>query len=383
MKSFLLFLSLSMVHGLVAQDGGIDFSKSTLQEALLEARNENKIVFVDAYTSWCGPCKKMSREVFPNREVGQFYNAHFVNLKIDMEKDEGPAVAQKYGVRSYPTLLYLDPSGEVLYRSSGYRLPHQFIELGEKALDPRLKLGAMEKAYKAGAQNDPQLLYTYAMTLYQAQDNRAYAVAADYFDTEPDPKDKAYQDLVFALANQKESPAFSELVKNRAIFEQSLGSAMVSNKLSATLDSYLSENLGSLDPKQAKEILDTYLKEDVSEPVFLRYAIMYHQISGNTKDMARYTDKATDCASFRDWFLLHNAASAILRDSDNKKQLEKARKWSERSVAIQSNATNLDTLARIYARLGNKKEAKSIALSISDLQEQQRSELLQYIQEQQ
>ena len=80
---------------------GVDFKQITLKEALEQAKAQGKMVFMDCYTTWCGPCKMMTEEVFPQKEAGDFFNAHFVNVKFDMEKGEGkeppPPPHLKYG----------------------------------------------------------------------------------------------------------------------------------------------------------------------------------------------------------------------------------------------------------------------------------------------
>ena len=98
--AFLLGLSFSW-----GQDG-IEFFKGTWQEALEEAQKQDKIIFVDAYAVWCGPCKRMSKEVFPHAEVGAFYNKHFINLKLDMERGEGLKFRQQYPVSAFPLIKY-------------------------------------------------------------------------------------------------------------------------------------------------------------------------------------------------------------------------------------------------------------------------------------
>ena len=77
---------------------GIQFETSSWKEVLQKAKQENKLIFVDLYTTWCGPCKKMAAETFPQQVVGDYFNKNFVNYKIDAEKGEGPELAGKYEV---------------------------------------------------------------------------------------------------------------------------------------------------------------------------------------------------------------------------------------------------------------------------------------------
>ena len=102
---------------------GIDFFHGTFEEALQQAEEEEKLVFVDVYTSWCGPCKVMSQTVFPDQKVGEYFNARFVSFKLDAEDMDinGPRISNTYDVRVYPTLLFLNPDGTELGRGvSGY-----------------------------------------------------------------------------------------------------------------------------------------------------------------------------------------------------------------------------------------------------------------------
>ena len=96
-------------------EGGIQFIHDNYNEAIAKAKSEKKIIFLDAYTTWCGPCKMMSKLTFTVPEVGSFFNKNFVNLKFDMEKGDGPMLQQKFDVVAYPTLLFIDSSGKLVH----------------------------------------------------------------------------------------------------------------------------------------------------------------------------------------------------------------------------------------------------------------------------
>ncbi|MCC7246078.1 MAG: thioredoxin family protein, partial [Saprospiraceae bacterium] len=123
---FLAFASLS------AQ--GIEFFHGTWSEALEKAQAEKKLIFVDAFASWCGPCKRMAKETFPDEEVGEYFNANFICLKIDMEKPENGEFASKYPVSSYPTLLFIDETGKIVLKEVGAKGVQDLIATGKKAL---------------------------------------------------------------------------------------------------------------------------------------------------------------------------------------------------------------------------------------------------------
>jgi thiol:disulfide interchange protein len=109
-------------------DEGILFEKMNLADALKEAKKTGKLIFVDCYTEWCGPCKKMAATSFMDKNVASAYNSKFINLKVEMEKSEdGPEMARMYGVRAYPTLLFLNGDGKVVKTIVGFQTADQLI----------------------------------------------------------------------------------------------------------------------------------------------------------------------------------------------------------------------------------------------------------------
>ncbi len=128
--TLIFFLAFSL--GVFAQ--GIDFFHGTWQEALEAAKKQDRIIFVDAFAVWCGPCKRMANDVFTNERVGEFYNANCVNVKLDMERGEGLEFRKKYPVSAFPTLFYIDYNGEVVTQMRGAQDVNGFINLGQQAL---------------------------------------------------------------------------------------------------------------------------------------------------------------------------------------------------------------------------------------------------------
>jgi thiol:disulfide interchange protein len=97
-----------------------------------EAKKTGKIIFIDAYTEWCGPCKKMAATSFMDSKVASTFNSKFINLKIEMEKNaDGPDVARMYGVKAYPTLIFIDGDGKLKKSVIGFQTADQLLAIGK------------------------------------------------------------------------------------------------------------------------------------------------------------------------------------------------------------------------------------------------------------
>jgi thioredoxin-related protein len=145
----LLFLTAQLGLSNNSENDGIIFSKKLTWEQVKEkARKENKYIFIDCFTTWCGPCRKMDQEVFSNDTVGEFMNQRFISVRVQMDKTtkDDPSVRKWYQeiekmqrewkVTAYPTLVFLSPMGKIVHKAEGYKQPEEFIKTAEIALQP-------------------------------------------------------------------------------------------------------------------------------------------------------------------------------------------------------------------------------------------------------
>ncbi|MCE7068339.1 thioredoxin fold domain-containing protein [Dyadobacter sp. CY326] len=113
------------------EEKGIQFTEAKWAEILKKAKAENKIIFFDAYTTWCGPCKLMQKNVFTRDDVAAVFNKDFINVKYDMETGEGLKLAGKYKLKAYPTLFFIDGKGKVVKQVIGYQTPEKLLDLAK------------------------------------------------------------------------------------------------------------------------------------------------------------------------------------------------------------------------------------------------------------
>lgn len=152
-KIILMLVAVAFCMSAAAQ--GVNFVEGkTLSEVEAQAKAEGKLVFVDCYTEWCGPCKMMATREFVKKEAGDYFNAKFVNFKIDMEKGEGPQVAKQYDVNAFPTFLILESNGDLRGRLVGAAGINEFIKKVEAALNEEKGLPWYQKKFKAGERDE-------------------------------------------------------------------------------------------------------------------------------------------------------------------------------------------------------------------------------------
>lgn len=211
---------------------GIAFFKGTWQEALDKARKENKLIFMDCYTSWCGPCKMLAKEVFTDPEVAVFFNEKFVNVKVDMEKGEGITLKEQYKVTAYPTLNFINGKGELQHCIVGGMPAEELLKQAALALEGK-GLAVLEKAYNAG-DREPEFIETYMTALGLAnRGEAAEQVCLDYFSTLDKAKlsERKYWDLFAKYVKDVDSDVFAYVYEHRNELVQAIGEKEVKNKI--------------------------------------------------------------------------------------------------------------------------------------------------------
>ncbi len=136
---FLLFFSIackptSTSKKAEAQTQGINFIEDDWNQALQNAKSNNKLVFLDIYATWCGPCKMLRQYTFTNTSVGNFFNTNFINVSVDGEKGIGPQLAQQYSIVGYPSLIITDATGKPVLVTAGYMQADDLLKFANEAL---------------------------------------------------------------------------------------------------------------------------------------------------------------------------------------------------------------------------------------------------------
>lgn len=156
---FILSLFLCLAASAQTQFRAIPFA-----DVMKAAKAEGKLVFVDFYTDWCGPCKMMASKIFPLQEVGEYMNAKFVPTKINAEKGEGVALAREFGVKAYPTFVVLDADRKELGRFEGSRSAESLMAELDRLTVPEKSPERIKARYAEG-ERSADLVSAYAALL--------------------------------------------------------------------------------------------------------------------------------------------------------------------------------------------------------------------------
>jgi len=357
--------------GMVESEGaneGMNFVEKPFEVLLAQAQKENKVIFIDAYTTWCGPCKMMAAKVFPDAKVGEVYNERFINAKFDMEKGEGLAMAKRYSVMVYPTYLFVDGNGDIVHKGIGYIPQEDFLALADAAIGEN-SLGVMNKRYDGGDRS-AEFLVAYSQVLTGVyEQEKAGKVLVEYLDVQEDWSDPATMELLIANPGELGSKRMNYLVANadKAI-EIAGASSFVMTMQQAIVRHYMAENNRS-DLPEVADIASTYeTYAGAMAPRLLAHYTMLHaeQMKDNeayvSASLAYYTTYGSDSA-----MELNSVAWTIFESSDNKDHLQQALIWAKTSVEMDPGYANMDTLAWLYHKTGNKKMAKETALKAIEL----------------
>ena len=242
-----------------------EFRSLTYQEALTAAATESKLVFIDFYTTWCGPCKAMAKNIFPQKQVGDFMNAAFVCIKLDAEK-EGKDMAQHYKVQAYPTMVIVDAKGEEVYRKvGGTNDPDEFVAEMKAGSNPMLTPEKMRQRYDEGDRS-AELVNALANTLFREATetrkvdteklNEAKKIVGDYFTSLSDAQrqqDDNFFVYSYNFVDDPKQPQAQYLFNNVSTFP-----AEMKEKADAAINKLLRYRMGTL-----LQGHDQYSQEDV------------------------------------------------------------------------------------------------------------------------
>jgi len=385
---FFLWLGLTYISSTVqAQEKGIRFSDAGWPALLAEAKQSGKLIFMDAYATWCGPCKWMKANVFSDEKVGALYNRNFINAYIDMERGEGIALRKQYNIEAYPTALYINGDGEVVHKTVGQSSATDFIQQGLDAMSPQRNLLYLEK-HHAEKSKDAGFVTTYLKALKKAYElDACNSIALEYLQSKDSASWQQSSNwlILQEYVTDATSPVFNYLVRHQQQFAGLYGSESVEAKIYNTYQGWPQRYLHYL--QDGKVVLDEQA-----------FAIFLSQVAGSPylkREEIKARAKLTVYFGLHEWPLYASTVGGMLEKNtipmnpagaewlyayantikrfakDNKPALSAAVGWAKiitediQDILPQNRAMYLDLYASLLEAAGNTRLAQETRKKIN------------------
>lgn len=362
MKLFFSSLFLSLIVSFSVSAQGIEFFHGTWEEALQKANESDMIIFVDCYTTWCGPCKNMANKTFPDPAVGELFNANFISLKIDMEKEMGRSFGKKFPVSAYPTLYFIDGKEEVIHKVVGAKNPSDLISIGSAIIEKHDKSHKYAVAYEAGDRSyDLMIKYVAALNKAGKPTNK---IVNEYLSSKPEITTEQHLRFLLEGASQVDCTCFEEFEKNKSAIVKLTSQEIVDNQIRTAAANSVKRAVEFESPDlitQAVSVMKKHLPKEVdffASQSDIQYSLQMQELEGISEKVEKHTRKFIK----EDPVLLHQLALDLekyaARDQDAMKQ----------AVSVAQKAAQNEDVNYVltYARLTHKVYGKDAAIKILD-----------------
>ncbi len=391
-KNLLIGLILILANNTAFAEGMrfID-EKKPFSEILQMASQKDQLVMVDFYTDWCSWCKVLDEKTYSTNEVGALAE-NFLSYKINAEKGDGIELAKKYNITGFPSILFINGSGEEVDRLIGYYPPESFIPVVRDILDNKDTYLSLKKQYKMEPDN-PKVAYPYAQKLF---DRGQHTEALNIFESIIASDSENKSGVLGPIYLQKGMLSLREGDVEAAVSDLSL----VISKYDQFEESHLAYaymsmiNERSGEPEEAIRLLKEAVKKTTSKDYLFNYrgrlTLLYldqkqfGQADGLITEIEKNSEDKVSAAELRLNFylkqndkksaeiLMKNLLPGIENDSnalnqiawawvENESYSESALNWAEKAVALSDrNEMILDTLAELYLLKGDVKKAIEI-----------------------
>jgi len=373
---------------------GIRFERTaSWQQIQLQARKEGKYIFVDCYATWCGPCKMMAREVFPRKNVGDFMNAQFISVGVQMDTSKNDDEFTKawyadayqlkgqYKIAAFPTYLFFSPDGKIVHRFTGLLRDSDFIHVAKNAMDPNKQYYTLLDRYKRRDNMAERTGYLADISRNIGNDSLAKVFAGVYIHeylnglSDDELLNKRYldratgffselrsDDKIFRLFYKQgkqidrfmQRPGLSKGIVCSIITREEVTPKLPKDKKAVLRQPDWANLSGTIREKFNKYYTDmvvlnaqvAWYAQRQQWPVFIHYWVTKNDRYG------------LDTAGVG-WAIINNILNDyVLNYCNNKDTLNKAIKWEELIVkAHPTQQADIDTYAQLLYKVGRKSEA--------------------------
>lgn len=336
-------------------------------KALEIALKMNKLIFIDFYTTWCSPCKKLDKLVFRNDSIEQILKKDFILLKYNAENDSIFHLSKKHHIRSYPSVVVLNKNGYVLNKKYGFP-GNDFKTLSKGVIEFKNESVALDKAgevIKGYSNKINAVKYPKFYSDYIDRTNKKInsSEVNEYLNTQKDIFSEEYFSTLWYLAEHASNLIANKTLKNKQKYSVLYGEldtdAMMYLLASGKFDQAISEKSQekfdeailyakkALNRKSAENTLAYYEKE------FLKVQNKWDsvfEINKHLKDNGKFDNEYINHFSWQ-----------VFKKCDDKKVIKKCLNWMKEVTKEEPIYAYLDTYAHLMFKIDNKEETMRIA----------------------
>ena len=347
-----LFISAS------AWSQGIEFFHGSYHEAFAMAKEQGKLVFVDAFAEWCGPCKRMAATVFPQPAVGDYFNANLISLKIDMEKGQGLEFRKTYPVSAYPTFFFLDGDGNIVSKVTGARGPEQYIQVAQAAVNKYDPSATFAQAYEGGDRSY-ETVYNYVKSLNKTH-KPSLAVSNEYLNAQTDLSTPENLRFIYEAMVEADSRIFDLFIEHRAGIEAVEGAEAVQQRIlkacQATVDKAIEFQFDALVEEAQMKVRKNLPGQ--ADAFIETSSLAYAKAAGDAKTYMTLSKDRVSGSYKKDASRLHEVAAEMEQYfNQDPEAMAYAAKLAKKACEYGGQAQYYLTYAQILLHQGNTKDA--------------------------
>jgi len=360
---YILFSVFLFYTQVAVSQSAIVFSEKGLQTELMQAKAENKPVLLWCYTNWCPHCKMMKEEVFTNHYVADFFNKSFICVSQDMEKGVGIDLKKELNITSYPTFIFYNPNGTIIYRVEGEFKPGAFVQEGENALTPKKQLPYLKFKFEKDISNSSNC-YEYLRALKKGGMDVS-AVVKQYFATQSDKQ--LLSEINWRIISNGVSDINSREIKfvidHQKEFKAITSPERIKRKLDYLVKELLNPLVESTDTLNYRKnrTLAAGIHSFSTDSLLFNFDLRIWSLSKNWNAYFDICQQSIKTFAWKNHTQLYDISENILNNVTDAKALLLAEQWAQRSLSISEEYDTCLLCSRLYKKLNNMKEAINMA----------------------
>ena len=350
-----------------AQRVAVQFETADFAALQARARQENRPVFLYFWSTHCGPCVEMARDVFPDSAVARYYNATFRSFKVNLDSAEGKVLGTRYGVSVLPSFLYFDPAGKLLHRTVGGKPVAAFIQDGRDTFDPDKAYYTLKARYEAGERSPAFLRAFSGAPGLGAEPELGRRVSDEYLHTQSAAELASLQnrEYIFNQYQDLDAPSTQYFLRHQPDFVGQFGTQAVA-KRTRNIISQAGDEAGRKNDAAALVSLQKTIAQlmPAEADQWQQLAQLHYLLGQHPRDWPAYAKAAQIYGrqfAKRDSQTLYEATVYMTAFIADKALLAQAGLIIQLALAADPSAPNLLARAKLLHKLGDDAQAAAAA----------------------